>query len=78
VFQPATDGTDVVLTVVNLDPHHMQHGHVDIPGFAPDEVYAVTDLIDDVTYQWRGDRNYVRLDPDVRQGHILWLPKRRI
>jgi len=72
------DGSDVVLTVVNLDPHHMQHGHVDIPGVASDEAYAVTDLIDDVTYQWRGDRNYVRLDPDVRQGHILWLPKRRI
>jgi starch synthase (maltosyl-transferring) len=32
------DGSDVVLTVVNLDPHHMQHGHVDIPGFAADEV----------------------------------------
>jgi hypothetical protein len=56
----------------------MQHGHVDIPGFEPDEVYTVRDLVDDVTYEWRGDRNYVRFDPDIRQGHILWLPKRRI
>jgi starch synthase (maltosyl-transferring) len=72
------DQSDVVLTVVNLDPHHMQHGHVEIPGFGPDEVYAVRDLIDDARYTWRGDRNYVRLDPDVRQGHILWLPTRRI
>ena len=29
------------------------------------------------TYTWRGEWNYVRFDPDIRQGHILWLPKRR-
>jgi len=71
------DGADVVLAIVNLDPRHMQHGHVRVPGVEPDEAYRVHDLIDDTSYEWRGDWNYVRFDPDIRQGHILWLPKPR-
>ena len=55
----------------------MQHGHVEIPWMAAEQRYEVRDLIDDVSYQWRGARNYVRFDPDIRQGHILWLPKPR-
>jgi starch synthase (maltosyl-transferring) len=66
-----------LLTIVNLDPLHMQHGHVEVPGFEPDDSYTVCDLIDEVTYNWRGAWNYVRFDPDIRQGHILWLPTRR-
>jgi starch synthase (maltosyl-transferring) len=68
---------DTIFVVVNLDPRHMQHGHVEVPGFAPDAAYTVRDLIDDVTYEWRGAWNYVRFDPDIRQGHILWLPTPR-
>jgi starch synthase (maltosyl-transferring) len=75
------DGADAVLVVVNLDPHHMQHGHVyapldalGTPGAGGDELYTVRDLLDDAEYQWRGAWNYVRFDPDIRQGHILWLP----
>ena len=56
----------------------MQHGHVDVPGVrAATTVYTVRDLIDDVSYTWRGAWNYVRFDPDIRQGHILWLPTPR-
>jgi starch synthase (maltosyl-transferring) len=68
---------DTIFVVVNLDPRHMQHGHVEVPGFGPDAAYTVRDLIDDVTYEWRGAWNYVRFDPDIRQGHILWLPTPR-
>ena len=71
------DGAETIVVVVNLDPHHMQHGHVEIPWMAAEERYAIRDLIDDVQYQWRGAWNYVRFDPDIRQGHILWLPKPR-
>jgi starch synthase (maltosyl-transferring) len=71
------DGAERLLTIVNLDPLHMQHGHVEIPDYAPDDTYSVTDLIDDVSYEWRGAWNYVRFDPEIRQGHILWLPKPR-
>ena len=73
----APDGSERLLVIVNLDPLHMQHGHVDVPGFGPDDAYAVRDLVDEVTYHWRGAMNYVRFDPAIRQGHILWLPTPR-
>jgi starch synthase (maltosyl-transferring) len=79
----ATDGSDTILVVVNLDPRHMQHGHVDVPldvrhATGADTTYPVRDLIDDVSYEWRGAWNYVRFDPEIRQGHILWLPRPRL
>jgi starch synthase (maltosyl-transferring) len=67
----APHGTDRLLTIVNLDPHHMQHGHVQVPGIGSDEIFTVRDLLDDVEYEWRGEWNYVRFDPDIRQAHIL-------
>ena len=73
----SADGGETIVTIVNLDPHHMQHGHVEIPWMAAEESYAVRDLLDGVEYRWRNAWNYVRFDPDIRQGHILWLPKSR-
>jgi starch synthase (maltosyl-transferring) len=69
-------GADAVYVVVNLDPHHMQHGFVDL-GIDADR-FVVRDLLDDVEYNWHRGRNYVRFDPEIRQGHILWPPTRRI
>jgi starch synthase (maltosyl-transferring) len=78
------DGSETLLMVVNLDPRHMQHGHVQVPQdlrrpFGAGRgatIYSVVDLLDDTRYDWRGEWNYVRFDPDIRQGHILWLPTR--
>jgi starch synthase (maltosyl-transferring) len=72
-------GGDPVLMVVNLDPFNMQHGHVrlpladwNVPLDAGDAVqYEVHDLLSDETYRWRGDWNYVRLDPPWRVAHVL-------
>ena len=72
----APDGSDRILTVVNLDPHRTQHGFVDSGVDEP--MFTVTDLLDDTGYTWHDGWNYVRFDPDIRQGHILWLPKPRI
>jgi starch synthase (maltosyl-transferring) len=69
------DGTDVLLMVVNLDPHTMQHGFVQLPltdwGLAPDGTLEVTDLLSQERYFWRGEWNYVRLDPQSQPAHIL-------
>jgi starch synthase (maltosyl-transferring) len=66
------DSGETLLVVVNLDPHHTQHGFVEASFQSrPDGSYVVRDLLDDTTYHWRGEWNYVRFDPDVRQGHIL-------
>ena len=63
------DPADALLMIVNLDPHHMQHGWVEVPVDA--DSFAVCDLLDNTVYAWHRGWNYVRLDPGVRQGHIL-------
>ena len=74
------DQSSLVFIVVNLDPHHMQHGWVQAPldslpspGPGGDGAFIAYDLLDDVQYTWRGEWNYVRFDPGMRQGHIFRL-----
>ncbi|MFG1999172.1 alpha-1,4-glucan--maltose-1-phosphate maltosyltransferase [Spirillospora sp. NPDC048911] len=67
---------DVVLAVVNLNPHQVREAtvHLDLPalGLAPDAEFAVTDELSGETYTWR-QANYVRLDPHVQPAHIFTL-----
>jgi starch synthase (maltosyl-transferring) len=69
------DGSDLVLVVVNLDPQHMQHGFLQLPladwGLPPGAPVEVVDLVSGERYYWRGEWNYVRLDPEARAAHIL-------
>jgi starch synthase (maltosyl-transferring) len=69
------DGTDLLVMVVNLDPVYMQHGFVHLPiatwGLPTDATFEVLDLLSDERYYWRGERNYVRLDPEARVAHVL-------
>jgi len=71
------DGADPVLVIVNLDPLNMQHGHVKLPlvdwKLPLDSIVEAEDLLTDEIYTWRGEWNYVRLDPQARVAHILAL-----
>jgi starch synthase (maltosyl-transferring) len=71
------DGDDPVLVVVNLDPINMQHGHIKLPLAAwklpLDSLVEAEDLLSDEIYMWRGEWNYVRLDPQTRVAHIVAL-----
>jgi len=75
----SVDGADLVLVVVNLDPSHMQHGFVQLPlaawGLTPHMTMNVLDLLSDERYAWRGEWNYVRLDPATRVAHVLHLKR---
>jgi starch synthase (maltosyl-transferring) len=64
---------DEVFVVVNTDPHRMQHGWVRMRGDAASSgrPYVVVDLLDEARYTWRGEWNYVRLDPTERVGHLF-------
>jgi starch synthase (maltosyl-transferring) len=66
---------DIILVVVNLDPHRKQNSFVYVPiesfGQMESDVYQVQDLLSGATYTWRGRRNYVELDPDVQPAHIF-------
>ncbi|WP_437090885.1 maltotransferase domain-containing protein [Streptomyces hundungensis] len=69
-------GSNTVVVVANLDPHHTQEATVslDMPalGLAWDESVPVRDELTGETYHW-GRTNYVRLDPGRAPAHILVL-----
>jgi len=64
-----------VLVVANTDPHWTQQGWVQVPiwemGIGARERYVVEDLLDGAKYAWRGEWNFVKLDPSERVAHIL-------
>ena len=66
---------NIILVVVNLDPHRKQNSFVYVPienfGQMESDVYQVRDLLSGATYTWRGRRNYVELDPDIQPAHIF-------
>jgi starch synthase (maltosyl-transferring) len=74
------DGRNLVITVVNLDPHHVQTGWLELPleelGIHPERPYEVRDLLDDTAYLWQGPRNYVELHPARLNAHVLLLAPR--
>jgi len=74
------DLSNVVLVVVNLDPHYTQSGWVEFPleelGIDPQKPYQMHDLLSDARYLWQGSRNYVELNPQIVPAHILHVRRR--
>ena len=72
-------GNDIVV-VVNLDPHAAHESMIELPleqlGLDPNEPYEMSDLLTGARYTWRGKRNYVRLDPVERVGHVFRVGRR--
>jgi len=80
------DLADVLVMVVNLEPHSVQDGTIrlvpelfhqaergkPVTGGVPAS-FELTDLLTESTYTWRGEWNYVRLDPTWMPAHILHL-----
>ena len=68
------DHTSTILVVVNLDNHSEQAGMVDLNmlelGLPWQGAFEVEDLLTGVRFQWRDQRNYVALRPEV-PAHIL-------
>jgi starch synthase (maltosyl-transferring) len=66
---------NMILVVVNLDPHRKQNSFVDVPieqfGQMESDDYTVEDLLSGTSYTWRGRRNYVELDPNIQPAHIF-------
>ncbi|MFF7392488.1 alpha-1,4-glucan--maltose-1-phosphate maltosyltransferase [Streptomyces scabiei] len=67
-------GSNTVLVVVNLDPHHTQEATVslDMPRLGLDwhESVLVRDELTGEVYTW-GRNNYVRLEPGRSPAHVL-------
>ncbi len=76
------DREDVVLTIVNLDPEHVQTGwtylnlsELDLPVAG---TYEAADVLSGEVYTWKGEANYVSLDPAKSPAHILLLRARHV
>jgi len=74
------DDSNLIVVVINLDPHHVQAGFVDLPlrhlQIDEDRPYQANDLLTGARYVWAGPRNYVQLDPGSVPGHILRIRRR--
>ena len=75
-FSKRTDDlSNIILVVVNLDPHYTQSGWVELPlsefNLTEKQPYYVVDLLNDMQYKWQGPRNYVELNPYYCPAHIF-------
>jgi starch synthase (maltosyl-transferring) len=71
------DLSNIIVVVVNLDPHHVQSGFVELPlddfGLDPHRGFQVHELITGARYLWHGSHNYVELNPHILPMHIFRL-----
>ena len=74
------DLSNIVLVIVNLDPHHTHSGWLELPialwGLEPVRPYQVHDLLSDARYLWHGPRNYVEINPQAVPAHVFRLRRK--
>ncbi len=73
------DKQNIILTVVNLDTEHTQSGMVGLPlydfGLDHENIFEVKDLLSGSVYQWKGEYNFVELNPGVVPAHIFKIKR---
>ena len=71
---------NLVVTVVNLDPHHVQSGWVELDlaslGIAAHTPYQMHDLLSGARFLWSGARNFIQLDPQRAPAHVFALRRK--
>ena len=71
---------NVMVVVVNLDPHHPQSGwaelELDALGLERGHPFQAHDLLSGARFLWQGPRNFVALDPQSAPAHIFRLRRR--
>jgi len=74
------DAANLIVVVVNLDPHHTQSGFVELPLYKwkveEDRPYQANDLLTGARYVWNGRRNWVQLNPESVPAHIFRIRRR--
>jgi starch synthase (maltosyl-transferring) len=73
-------GSNLIVTVVNLDPHDTQGGWLNLPleslGLDGERPFQAHDLLTEARYIWQGSRHYVELNPHVVPTHVFRLRQR--
>lgn len=70
---------NVILVIVNLDPHNTQSGWVSLPlgdlGLPDNQSYQVHDLLGGERFYWQGSSAFVQLNPHILPAHVLHVPR---
>ncbi len=74
------DGENVIVVVVNLDPHHVHSGWIDLDlkaiGVEEGSTFQMHDLITGGRFLWHGARGFVMLDPQRVPAHVFRVRRR--
>lgn len=74
-FKQTYNGSNRVLTIINLDPNHKQSGWVKMPlnllEVQEGHTLKMNDLMDGTIYNWNRQWNYIELDPRFLAAHIF-------
>ena len=74
-FKATGDKSNMILTVVNMDPHNTHSGHLQLPlkemGISGGVKVTLQDLITQDSYEWTEEWNYVELNPHVIPFHLF-------
>jgi starch synthase (maltosyl-transferring) len=74
------DGSNLIVTVINLDPRHRHSGFLELPlaelGVDSDHPFQAHELLTDARYIWQGGRSYVEIDPASVPAHIFRIRRR--
>ena len=80
IFYGKSAGADTLLVAVNLDPFHPADVRLHLPladlGIAPDQSFAVRELLGGENYMWRGAEHVLQLDPERNPALILHVDNR--
>ena len=73
-------GENIVLCVMNVDPHNTQSGWIDLDLAAlqldSKRAFQVHDLLSGARHSWHGPRNFVQLNPHVVPANIFRIRRR--
>ncbi len=76
----SADGANIVVTVVNLDPHNVQSGWVNLDPASidvePSHSFQMHDLLSNQRFLWQGTHHFLRLDPHSVPAHIFIVRRR--
>src|SRR6058998_1505198 len=70
---------NLVFVAANVDPLATHASLVDVPiaelGIGPQQTYRMHELVGDQSYEWRGPRGYVELNPEIEPVQIFVLQR---
>ena len=75
----SSDKQNIIIVVINLDTKQTRNGWVGLPlqdfEIEADQEFEVKDLLSGAFYKWKGEFNFVELNPGIIPAHIFSISK---